>query len=147
MTMKRCPVHGPINHWNAASLTVCPIDGVEILTDENNGVQYVSPEDIAKQFVTAELPGPASWGPGKWNELHTQVDTEPKFDVWYASIPCTACRDEVDLFTASNAFDPDPWWGFDLHNHVNTNLSKPLMTEAEAQALYGWGDRDVGAIE
>lgn len=142
--MKQCPVHGPINHPNASDLIICPIDGVDALTDLDNGVAYLSSDEAAAlDSVALQNPGPSFWGPRMWSHLHEEVRAQAEYDKWYEEIPCTSCKAEVATYESTNTFvENDDWWGFDLHNHVNTNLGKTLMAEAAAQTLYGWGPRD-----
>jgi hypothetical protein len=88
-------------------------------------------------------------GPDRWKELHTRtmtpvrsVDAEMAWLTNFgARLPCGDCQRSLATFIRQNAPDfssVDAYfeWTWKLHNFVNEKLGKPLMSLADARALW-----------
>lgn len=99
--------------------------------------------DISNKL--AEKVGPSLWGTMHW--LGKVADSENKKDIYldYLDILCEGhpCKDVCREHLQSNLQVINPYkyssmfkHSIDLHNRVNRQLGKPVMTIAEAEAMY-----------
>lgn len=93
---------------------------------------------------------PKIWGPGAWLFLHsvtlnypdnpTQKDREQIvsfFDNIGKNLPCFYCRDNFRRHLIEFPIQTDSrkslvYWLIDIHNDVNKELGKPIMSRQEA---------------
>lgn len=109
------------------------------------------PEAIERQKRKMEEQGRKQWG-----HLHPfcltgdakdQATLEAFVTAWEAGIPCGPCKAKWEKIRAADPPDAaDPFgWSVRVHNAVNADLLKPLMTRAEAESAWPQGGSTAAA--
>lgn len=92
---------------------------------------------IRKQ-VAATAPDPKTWGPPKWQQLHTAAAanllTPEWMDKFTASLPCGDCRSgwQAILLRLPVRWDDQYGWSVEAHNLTNVKLGKPVWEPSDA---------------
>ena len=77
-----------------------------------------------------------------WRKLHTTRMTPEQLELWIQSIPgCVTCKEKfLKILLVMPPVFGDGWeyWTFAVHNIVNSDIGKPIITYQEACQLWGW---------
>ena len=76
-----------------------------------------------------------------WAKLHTTLFSPEDFEAWVSSIPgCSTCQRDFRKLLETNPPRFDDWqrWSWEIHNAVNTNINKPILTYSDACKLWNW---------